>query len=97
MFVELGEMFADDFEKDNVAFCNGLTAGKVAMSVLESCYKVLVSKKKIKKIEDLPRNEREIIWNTAKEFANGRLKNNEQMITLCKSIYAVEYFLTLKK
>lgn len=97
MFVEIGKMFAVDFEKNNVGFCKGLPAAKVAMSILESCYNIFLYQKKIKKIEDLPENEKQIIWETAKELSNGRLQNNEQMKTLCRALYSLEYLLSIKK
>lgn len=94
IYLEMGKKYAADFEKDNIGFCKGLPGVPVAMQILSSCYEIFVRGNKIKKIEALAKEEKNIMWETAKEIADGRITNNEGMIRLCTCLYALEFILT---
>lgn len=61
--------------------------------VMVTVYNSLVLKKKIEKIEDLPLEEKNILWKQTKEFAKDSLSLIET-IRLSKALYALEYLLT---
>lgn len=93
LYLDLGKMYAEDFEKDNIMFMSGLIGIERAQDILCGCYHFLCSVNKLTDLELLPIEGKKIIWETAKEMADGRLKNNDQMIKLCKCLYALEYLL----
>jgi hypothetical protein len=93
--IDLGKMYAADFEKDNILFCKGLPGAPVAMYILSICYEIFINKDKMKRLEDLPDEEKKIVWETAKEFSAGRITNNEKMKRLCKCLYSLEYILNI--
>lgn len=82
------------FEKDNVGYMKSIPFVQTPQSILLGCYEILVRQVKVKKIEELSEVDQRNIWDTAKEFAAGRL-NKEELIRLSKCLYALEYILTM--
>lgn len=84
---------ANIFIEDNDLYMRCLPVLSTPKSILIGYYKALIFMNKITKLEDLPEKEKQGIWEMAKEFAAGRLKNNEEMINLCRCLYCLEYIL----
>lgn len=57
-------------------------------------YKGLVKSGKVKPIEQLEQSEKMELWNHAKEM--GPKLNSDQLVSLCKSLYSIEYYLNEK-
>lgn len=93
-WIEIGKKQAIDFMNNNVAFMEVLITCVVPIKLMLLCYRSLVIKKAIKELESLPVNQKNTIWEQAKEFSNGRL-NKDQLIDLCRSLYTLEYLLNL--
>lgn len=89
--IELGKRLASNFQSDMVGFAKALPGGTVAKYALCSCYDILLSQKKIKRMEDLTIEEKKIIVGTARDIEDGRINNNEQMIRLCKCLYVLNF------
>lgn len=89
----LAKLQADMFIADNESYMRSLPVVSVPQSILVSFYEILVAAKKILSLENMPRPEQESIWEMAKEFAAGRLNNNEKMKRLCRCLIAIEYLL----
>lgn len=93
--INIGEKMAKDFNnsKDQFSYLQAVAVLSVPKKNLLSCYGILCRDKKIPTIESLPINEKEKTWTTAKEIADGRLNNNEEMKDLCRCLITLEYFL----
>lgn len=94
-WINIGKKQTNDFMNNNVGFIEGLITLDVPIKLMLLCYKSLVIKRLIKELELLPIDQKNTIWEQAKEFANDRL-NKDQLIDLCRSLYALEYLLNLE-
>jgi len=90
--LELAKKLASMFDSNNEAFMNCLVTGEAMRKIMSEAYKILVFKNIIPKIELLPIEDKNNIWERTKEFAAKRLSNVE-CIELSKGLYALEYFL----
>ena len=90
----LAEQQAQLFVKDNIAFSETLVTCKVSKQIMLGAYKILVTRRTIKPLEQLSREEKRICWDTSKDIAKDRLSIDD-LIDLAKALYALEYFLNL--
>jgi len=88
--------YRSDFEnqKDQVVWLKAIASSSVARSIMLMSYNFLVYKKVITIMEDLPVDQKENIWETAKDIADGKLMKNE-LIDFCRCLYGFEYVLNL--
>lgn len=91
-FIYLGKRQAESFEKDNIRYMKALPFVEVPQIILLQCYNIFVSSRKIKKIEELPVQDKQTIFDTAKEISMGKL-GKEQLVRLCKCLYSLEFIL----
>jgi hypothetical protein len=91
--VELGKKQAALFNENNVAYVSCLVKFNSQRHILLWCYTSFVGSKKIIPIEELPKSDKESIWEMAKEMGVGLDKNG--IIELCKAFYTLEYLLRL--
>jgi hypothetical protein len=96
MWMDLCKKYRIDFEKqaDQPAWLRGVIGVPVARYIMLRCYNYLISNKTITPMEQLPVDEKNNIWETAKDIANGKLTKNE-LIDFCRCLYAFEYILNL--
>lgn len=91
-WLELGKKQSSLFVDNNLSYMESLVTCIVPRKIMHMCYYILLANKKIKKIEDLPLDQKTSIWEMAKEISNGRL-GGPDLIILSKCLYALEFFL----
>lgn len=92
MIIEMGYKHAKMCNENSVVYIGCLVKGAGMRLIMELVYKSLITTKKIKKIEDLPLEEKTALWAQTKEFAANTLSLSET-IMLSKSLYALEFLL----
>ncbi len=92
MILDLGKKQSEIFISDNIGYVNSIITCKVPRQILLDCYSVLTRSGILKPIEDMPKEEKRNVWETAKEFAKDRL-DKDQLIELVKALISLEYFL----
>lgn len=92
MMIEMGYKHAKLCNEDSVTYINCLIEGAGMRLVMVTVYNSLVSTKRIKKIQDLPIEEKNTLWVQTKEFTDNKL-NLQETINLSKALYAIEYLL----
>jgi len=92
-FLDLARKQVDLFQNDNVGWMETLITSDCIKSIMELGYKILVRDGKITAIEKMDQAEKESLWNSAGEFAKGRL-GREDLVRVCRGLVALEYFLT---
>lgn len=93
-WLELGKKQAQEFDKNNFAYMEILVTCDCSRSIMSVCHSVLVKRNIFPVLEFMCEEDKRTAWETAKEFARGRL-NNEKLIELCKALLSLEYFLNL--
>lgn len=93
-WIDLGKKQAALFMQDNVTYIEILVTGDCSRAILHTCYNILVRQNNLIPIEQLPPTEKTNLWESGKEFANGRL-DEKKGIELVKALYALEYLLNL--
>lgn len=91
-WIELGYKQARICNENSVGYINFLVAGNSTRAVMVEVYNTLVRTKRIQKIEDLPLDEKNTLWEQTKEFSDNNL-NLKETINLSKCLYAIEYLL----
>lgn len=94
LWIEMGKMLAQSFEKDNVSFMKALPMCDVPKKALLGCYNIFLSNK-MPRIEDLPDEQKASLKSLAIEISDNRLKKVEELIDLCRCLFALEYLLNL--
>lgn len=94
LFYELGKKQIELLHQDNCAYIECLVVCDSSREVMHTVYKSLISMKLIPKIEALPLQDKNVLWEQAKEFSKDRLDKNKTIV-LSKSLYAIEYYLSL--
>ncbi len=97
MFIELGRKQAlifNDPKKSNAneIYINCLVTCYSIRNLMVSSYKALVSQRALIPIEWMRDEDKNILWESAKEFAKGRL-DKKSAIDLCTALYALEFYL----
>lgn len=87
--IKYGIMFIEKFENDNGAYIEMIVKFSSIRQMLTWVYVCLVADKKIIPIEKWDQDLKQSIWNDAKEFAAGRL-TNEQCISFSKCLYVLK-------
>lgn len=90
--IDLGRKQSELFIKNNLAYCELLVIGTSNRHIMEMVYHVLVGHKKIKALEELPQEDKAMSWETANDFAKGRM-DKEGVVELVKCLHALEYYL----
>jgi hypothetical protein len=93
-WLELGKQQAELFANDNFIFAELLITTECSRGIMVVCYTVLVRTMIIGPIEKMAIEDKQTLWETAKEIAKGRLGENK-MIELSKALVSLEYFLNL--
>lgn len=83
--------YISEFEKDNSFFIECLIKFSAVRKIMVMGYFRLLKDGKIVPIENLHNDEKISFWNDAKEFAAGRL-DNDQCIEFTKCLYTLKYF-----
>lgn len=91
-WLAIGKKQSDLFMSNNVGYMDLLVTADCPRSIMNTCYNILVRIKKISPIEKLDPSEKINLWESAKEFAKGRM-NNDGLTELSKALIALEYFL----
>jgi len=92
MLLDAGYKQAAMCNNDSVTYINCLVACVGIRQFMLHIYNGLVGSKRIPKIENLPVEEKNSLWEQTKEFANNTL-NLPETIKLSKCLYALEYLL----
>lgn len=92
MWIKLGCLQMDIFEKDSITYFDMLVTSLNQRVIMYMCYFVSVRMKLVVPLEDLPETEKRELWDRAKELAADRL-DNEQTIRLSKCLYTIQCFL----
>lgn len=87
--IQIGIEYVEMFEKDNVFFIESVVKFAALRRLLLWVYTSLLADKKISPIERLDHANKLSLWSDAKEFAAGRL-NNEDCISLSKILYTLK-------
>lgn len=87
---------AELFTENNIAYSSTLVTGESTRYIMNSAYRGLVNGNHLVPLELLPKDEKENVWETAKEISAGRL-NKAKTIELSKALYCLEYILNLKE
>lgn len=97
MWVSLCLKFRTDLEKqeDQFKWFMGLATAIVAKYIMIRAYNYLLFKKALIDMKGLPQDQKKVIWETAKDFAGGKL-NKKELIEFCECLYLFEYILNLK-
>lgn len=91
--IEVGRKQAAMCNENSIAYINCLVTCEGMRSVMVMVYNVLTYTKAILKIENIPLEEKNTLWEQTKEFANNTLDLKET-IRLSRCLYAIEYLLT---
>lgn len=92
IWIEIGYKQAKLCNENSPVYIKCLVEGQGMRLVMTSVYNVLVSTKRINKIETLPIEEKNTLWEQTKEFAKDSLSLTET-IRLSKCLYALEFLL----
>lgn len=92
-WIELGYKQARMCNENSVGYINFLVKADGIRAVMVEVYNALIRTNRIKKIEDIPIDEKNTLWEQTKEFADNNL-NLKETIKLSKCLYAIEYLLT---
>jgi len=87
--IKSGVWYVEQFEKDNQVFIEAVVKFKSIRNFMVMVYSALVSEKKIPKIDKVDHEMKVDFWRDAKEFAAGRLDNDE-CIKLSKVLYVLK-------
>jgi hypothetical protein len=87
---------AELFVENNIAYTTCLVTGDSPRYIMNHAYCCLVNSNHLMALELLPKDEKENVWETAKEIAAGRL-NKAKTVELSKALYCLEYILNLKE
>lgn len=93
-WIELGAKQASMFQGNHLAYCELLVTANSPRRILSYVYGTLCRAGKLTPIENLETDQKNTLWETAKEFSKGRL-NEEHGVQLVKSLYCLEYYLNL--
>ena len=93
IWIQLGCKQMDLYEKDSEAYRKCLVYGSSIRSILKSVYVSIIKFKLADPIEELPSDEKEILWKEALDLGRDSL-NQEGLIDLVKSLYVIKCFLT---
>ncbi len=91
-FLDLARKQAELFQNDNINWMETLITCECTKSIMEIGYNVLVRQKVITPIEDMAQEDKLKLWESAKEFANGRL-DQKQLVRVAKSLLTLESLL----
>jgi hypothetical protein len=91
-WIELGQAMAEMFTSNHLVFCELLVSGNSMRMILVTLYEKFWRENKLLAIEVLPREQKLVLWETAKDFSKGRLLEGE-LTELSKSFYVLEYLL----
>jgi len=90
--LELGKKQAELFISNNLVYADCLVKFDSCRSIMNTCYRILVNSNEIVPIEEIKKEDKLNIWDTAKELSKDRLDRN-QLIELVKALVTLEYFL----
>lgn len=93
MWIELGYKQAKMCNENSPSYINCLVTGAGIRMIMVTVYNVLIATKKVTQIENLPLDEKNLLWGQTKEFADNNL-NLQETIKLSKCLYAIEFLLT---
>lgn len=93
MVLDLGYKQATLCNNDSFTYINCLVKNEGMRSTIVMVYNVLVSTKRIPKIENLTFDGKTALWEQTKEFAKDNL-NLQETIRLSKCLYALEYLIS---
>lgn len=91
-FLNLARQEAETFQQNHVAWMECLVKCDCTKTIMELGYNILVRQNKIIPLEKMPQQEKENIWEQAKDFAMDRL-DKEGLIRMCRGLIILEYFL----
>jgi hypothetical protein len=81
------------FEEHCEEYLENLIVTNCRRKIMCWIYSYVISGKKASRIEDLPKENREQMWLTAKDICKGRVDDKKKMIEICKTLYVIEYFI----
>ncbi len=84
--IKIGVWYVEQFEKDNSFMVECLVKFSAIRKIMIMVYHSLIVEGKILPIEKLELSQKLSLWEDAKEFASGRLGNNE-CIELSKALF----------
>jgi hypothetical protein len=87
--IKSGVWYVEQFEKDNQVFIESVVKFKSIRNFMVMVYNALVASNKILPIDKLEKDMKVNFWSDAKEFAAGRL-DNEDCIKLSKILYVLK-------
>lgn len=88
----IGKKQAELFVANNIGYCEFMVTATTPRTILNLVYNYLVRDGKITALENLTLDEKRMSWETAKDFAKGRL-NETELIEVVKSLHALEFLL----
>lgn len=96
IMLDFGRKQAALFENDNVAYTEALLRLTGSRKAMVWLYDILRNYKYLVPIEDLEKDVKEKMWLTVKDICSGRVEDKDKLVEMCKSFYALEYFLNEK-
>lgn len=91
-WMETAKKQVELFQNDNVAWMNVFITSEAIKTIMETAYRVLTREKKVVEIENMAQSDKKTLWETANDFAKGKLAKDE-LIRVCKGLVALEYLL----
>lgn len=91
--LECGRKYAQYFEEDNLKFTEALLILGGSRKFMNWVYRILVGRKLLTKLEDLPQEDKESLWSFVKEICVGQHRTKEKMHQMVIVFYTIEYLL----
>lgn len=92
-----GRKYAQMFEDDNLKFTEALLFLGGSRRLMKWVYGMLVSRNLITKMEDLPQDQKQSMWEFVKEICVGEHRTQQKMHEMAIVFYVIEYFLNEQK
>lgn len=97
LIVNAGRKYAQLFENDNLGFTQAMLRLSGSRMLMKWVYGLLVGRKQLTKLEDLPQEEKESMWEFIKDICVDEFRTKEMMYQMVIVFYTIEYFLNENK
>lgn len=95
--IDVGRKYARLFEEDNLKFTNAMLFLSGSRKFVKWIYRLLVNRKLLMPLEDLPQEQKESMWEFVKDICKGGDRIKEKMHEMAIVFYVIEYFLNEQK
>ena len=91
-----GRVYAKLFEEDNLNFTASMLLFGGCRELMKWVYSMLVARKLVTKMEDLPNDQKQSMWDFVKEICINEHRTQKKMHEMVIVFYTIEYFLNEK-